>query len=118
MNTLIYTAPPPETPKAQVFAEALIATINAELTRRIACHREAFTSIWGNGSAGPTAAEIFAALGTNGALVCAVADENLAHIGRLAQLVGKSRADFLSDAECTPPATLVVHVDGTVTLTN
>ncbi len=113
----LFTSPAPvEKPRPQQFAEHLTQMIDAELKHRIAVHRDAFTSIWLNGSAGPTASEVFAALGTNAALVCAVADENLTHIDRLAKLIGKTRADFIPDAECIPPMSITVNSDGTVTL--
>lgn len=31
-------------------------------------------------------------------------------------MVGKTRSDFISDADCIPPVPFTVHADGTVTL--
>lgn len=107
-----------EKPAAQVAAESIIEAINGEITHRVAVHRVAFETLWHNERDGATPAAILAQLGTKAALVFAFSRENLDHIDRCAKLVGKTRADFLTDAECTPPVALVVHNDGTVTIAN
>lgn len=113
---LIPTVPPAEKPREQQFAEHVIDTVNAEILRRVAVHRELFNSVWNNGSQGPTAAEVLGAMGTKAALIFAFANENLSHIDRCAKLVGKTRADFLSDEAITPPLAFTVNNDGTVTV--
>lgn len=107
-------APPPSA--SQLAAESIIDSINAEIKHRVAVHRIAFETLWKNTREGATPEAILAALGTKASLVFQFSRENLEHIDRCAKLVGKTHADFLSDAECTPPRELVFHANRTVTL--
>lgn len=113
---LIESPTPPHPPAAQLAAESIIDAINGEIKRRVAVHKIAFETLWKNTREGATPAAILEKLGTKAALIFQFSRENLDHIERCAKLVGKTRADFLSDAECTPPHELVFHPDGTVTL--
>jgi hypothetical protein len=108
------SAPPPTA--AKLAAESIVAAINNEITHRVAVHKIAFDTLWKNTREGATPAAILEQLGTSAVLVFQFSRENLDHIDRCAKLVGKTRADFLSDAECTPPHELVYHADGRVTL--
>lgn len=112
---LIATAKPEPT-AAQLAADSIVDAINSEIQHRVAVHRIAFETLWKNTRPGATPAAILQQLGTKGALVFQFSRENLDHIQRCAQLVGKTRADFLSDADCTPPVELTFHADGTVTI--
>lgn len=103
-------------PAAQLAAESIIEAINNEITHRVAVHRVAFETLWKNTRPGATPVAILAQLGTKAALVFQFSRENLEHIDRCAKLVGKTRVDFLSDAECTPPHALIFHSDGRVTI--
>jgi hypothetical protein len=100
-------------PSAKI-AQEIIGKINAELEHRVRIHRDAFALLWRSPNATPAA--ILEQLGTSAVLVFLFSRENLDHIDRCAKLVGKTRADFLTDAECTPPHELVYHADGRVTL--
>lgn len=107
--------PPASTPTpAQQVAQDLAALVNQEITRRVMVHQIAFAKIWRNENA--TAAESLAALGNKAALIFGFASENLDHIDRCAKMVGKTRADFIPDADCVPPLAFTVHADGTVTI--
>ena len=115
MPTLI-PVPSSAPPAAQLAAESIIEAINGEIKHRVAVHRVAFETLWQNTREGATPEAILAHLGATAALVFQFSRENLDHIGRCAKLVSKTRADFLSDAECTPPRELVFQANGTVTL--
>ena len=105
-----------QAPTAKLAAESIIDAINGEIKHRVAVHKIAFETLWKNTRDGATPAAILEQLGTSAVLVFQFSRENLDHIDRCAKLVGKSRADFLSDAECTPPHALVYHADGRVTI--
>ena len=113
---LIASAEPPPPTAAELAAESIIDVINSEITHRVAVHKAAFETLWKNTREGATPDAILAQLGTNAALVFQFSRENLDHINRCAKLIGKTRKDFLSDEECTPPSELVFHANGTVTL--
>lgn len=106
----------PEPTAAELAAQSVVGAVNAELSRRVASHQVCFQTIWRNERPGATPAAVLAALGTKAALIFAVANENVLHIGRCAKLVGKTRADFITDADCVPPQAFTVHSDGRVTL--
>lgn len=104
----------PEPPAAELVAEELTRAINAEITRRVATHRDMFNAFWRNHRATPD--EIAAALGTKARLFFQVAAENAGHIARLAALVGKKPEDFLPPEDSARPRELAFHEDGTVTV--
>ena len=112
---LIGTAPTPPT-TAELAAQSVIDTLNAEIDHRVKVHKTLMDTVWRNQRDGATPAAILAALGTNAKLVFALADENLTNIGNCAVLVGKTRADFIADEDCIPPLAFTMHNDGTVTL--
>lgn len=105
-----------QAPTAKLAAESIIDAINGEIKHRVAVHKIAFETLWKNTRDGATPAAILEQFGTSAVLVFQFSRENLDHIDRCAKLVGKTRADFLSDAECTPPHELVYHADGRVTI--
>jgi len=107
---------PAQPPPAKLAADSIVNAINNEITHRVAVHKIAFETLWKNTREGATPAAILEQLGTSAVLVFQFSRENLDHIDRCAKLVGKTRADFLSDAECTPPHELVYHTDGRVTI--
>lgn len=98
----------------QQIAESVITTLNEELKRRIAVHKQCFDMIWHEQRATP--AQILAALGTNAKLVFLTSAENKAHLTHLATLVGKTLDDFLPTEYQTTPQAVTLHDDGTVTL--
>lgn len=101
---------------AELAAQSVIDAVNAEIIQRVKVHQICWQTIWQNQRPGATPAAVLSALGTKAALVFAFANENLEHIGRCAQMVGKTRADFISDADCIPPLPFTVQSDGRVTL--
>lgn len=112
---LIQTAKPEPT-AAELAAESIIDSINAEISHRVGVHKTVFETLWRNTRPGATPAAILQHLGGKAALIFQFSRENLDHIDRCAKLVGKTRQDFLSDADCTPPSELVFHANGTVTI--
>lgn len=108
------SAPPPTA--AQLAAESIVDAINAEIKHRVDVHKVCFNTLWRNTREGATPAAQLAALGVKAKLVFQFSNENLQHIQRCAELVGKTRADFIADVDCTPPVQLVFHNDGTVTI--
>lgn len=108
------TSPPPTA--AELAAASIVDAINAEIKHRVDVHRVCFNTLWRNTREGATPAVILQELGTKAKLVFQFSNENLQHIQRCAELVGKTRADFIADVDCTPPVSLVFHADGTVTL--
>lgn len=106
----------PEPTTAELAAQSIIDSINSEIEHRVAVHKTCFETLWKNPREGATPAAILAQLGTKAALVFQFSRENLDHIDRCAKLVGKTRADFITDAECTPPVELVFNANGTVTI--
>jgi hypothetical protein len=108
------TAAPP--PAAKLAADSIVDAINGEIKHRVAVHKIAFDTLWKNTREGATPEAILERLGTKAVLVFQFSRENLDHIDRCAKLVGKTRADFITDAECTPPHELVYHADGRVTI--
>lgn len=112
---LIDTAKPEQT-SAELAAQSVVDAVNAEILHRMKVHETCWQTIWANQRDGATPAAVLAALGTRAALIFAFASENIDHIGRIAQLVGKTRADFIKDEDCVPPAAFTVHADGRVTL--
>jgi hypothetical protein len=113
---LIESAASTPPPAAKLAADSIVESINNEIKHRVAVHKVAFETLWKNTREGATPAAILEQLGTSAVLVFRFSRENLDHIDRCAKLVGKTRADFLTDAECTPPHELVYHADGRVTL--
>lgn len=110
-------SPSASTPtSAQLAAESIVDAINAEIKHRVDVHRVCFDTLWRNAREGATPAAILQELGARAGQVFQFSNENLQHIQRCAELVGKTRADFIADADCTPPVELVFHTDGTVTI--
>ncbi len=97
-------------------ADSIVDTINSEIKHRVAVHTICFNTLWRNTRPGATPAAILAQLGTHAKLVFQFANENLTHIGNCAAMVGKTRADFIPDADCIPPLAFTIHEDGTATL--
>ena len=109
---LIATADPAPPNAAELAADSIIDAINNEIAHRVSVHKVAFETLWKNTREGA----ILLKLGAKATLVLQFASENIDHIDRCARLVGKTRADFIIDADCIPPRELVFHQNGTVTL--
>ena len=112
---LIETAKPEPT-AAELAAQSVVDAVNDEILHRVKIHQTCWQTIWKNDRPGATPAAVLAALGTKAGLIFAFASENLDHIDRCAKMVGKTRVDFISDADCIPPMAYTVHADGTVTI--
>lgn len=104
----------PDPSAGEEAAQSVLDSVNSELLRRCNVHRASFDLIWRNRKATPS--QVLATLGTRAGLVFAFAHENLDHIDRCAKIVGKTRADFISDADCIPPLAFTAHADGTITI--
>lgn len=115
---LIDTAPPPEKPAAQLAAESIIDAINSEIKHRVAVHKTAWETLWQNDRPGATPEAILSAMGNKAALVFAFSRANLEHIAACAQLVGKTPVDFIEAKYLQTPRQIVLHADGTVTLSD
>lgn len=109
-------APKVEPTAAELAAQSVVEAVNAEILHRVKIHEICWSTIWTNERPGATPAAVLAALGTRAALIFAFASENIDHIERVAALVGKTRADFIKDEDCVPPAAFTMHQDGRVTL--
>lgn len=112
---LIETAKPEPT-TAELAAQSVVDSVNAEIVHRVKVHQTCWETIWKNTRPGATPAAVLAALGQRAALIFAFAGENIEHIDRCAKIVGKTRADFIKDEDCIPPLAFTVHADGRVTL--
>jgi hypothetical protein len=110
-------SPKPNTTAAELAAQSVVDAVNAEIVHRVAIHQICWQTIWRNARDGATPAAVLAALGPRAGLIFGFANENIEHIDRIAKMVGKARADFISDADCTPPMAFTIHSDGAVTLT-
>lgn len=108
--------PKPMPTSAELAAQSVVDAVNNEITRRVNVHKVCWDTIWKNEREGASPAAVLAALGTKAVLVFSFASENLDHIDRCARLVGKTRADFIADADCIPPLPYTPHADGTITL--
>lgn len=116
LSAQLIDTPKPEPTSAELAAQSVVDAVNAEITRRVNIHKVCWETIWKNERPGATPAAVLAALGNKAALVFAFAGENLDHIERCALLVGKTRSDFIADADCIPPVAYTAHADGTITL--
>lgn len=116
MHAQLIDTPKPEPTTAEIAAQSVVDAVNNEIMHRVAVHKVCWETIWKNERPGATPAAVLAALGPRAGLIFAFASENIDHIERCAKLVGKTRADFLSDADCIPLLPFTVHADGTVTL--
>lgn len=116
LHAQLIDTPKPAPTTAELAAQSVVDAVNGEITRRVNIHKVCWETIWKNERPGATPAAVLAALGTKAALVFAFASENLDHIDRCAQIVGKTRADFIPDSDCIPPLAYTVHADGTITL--
>lgn len=112
---LIGTAPA-EPAADQLAADSIVTAINSEIAHRVAVHKICFDTLWRNTRPAATPAAILARLGTNAKLVFAFAAENLDHIDRCAQIIGKTRVDFIPDADCIPPLAFTLNEDGSATI--
>lgn len=101
-------------PASQVVATRLLQQLNDELDSRVNTHKGSYYDFWQNSTATPD--DILADMGTGAGLWLNAARENVAHLHRLALLVGKTVANYLPEEMLNPPRTFVEHDDGTVTL--
>jgi|GEM_PF-3348497 len=109
-------SPKPEPTSAELAAQSVVDAVNGEITRRVNIHKVCWETIWTNERPGATPAAVLAALEKKAGLIFEFASENIDHIDRIARMVGKTRADFITDEDCVPPMAFTVHADGTVTI--
>jgi hypothetical protein len=100
-------------PAAEVIAKLMLHRVNASLAERVHEHISGFNTFW-NSAEPPDA--ILTAMGNKAGLMLATASENIAHIGRLAALIGKTVEDFITSDSYTPRRAFIIAEDGTATL--
>lgn len=98
----------------QEIASGLLTAINDETSRRIGLHRDSFRAFWYSQEATPQ--QLCDKMGSSAWLFFAIASANVQHIAAVAQLSGKTLADFLQPEDYVPPKTVTVNNDGTVTI--
>lgn len=103
----------PAQPTAAREAEAIIDRVNSEMDGRVKSHITEFRAFWARGET-PDARLV--AMGTRAGLYLALASENLAHIARIAGLLGKTLDDFIGPDLYVPPRGFVIAEDGSATL--
>ena len=113
--TLIETSAP-QPSAAQLAAQSIIDSINAEIAHRVRVHQTAWETLWRNEREGATPEAILGHLGTHAALIFAFSRENLQHIADCCALVGKRPADFLPAQYWSTPHSITLHDNGTATL--
>jgi hypothetical protein len=106
--------PTNEPPAAQRIALELLGKINAQIDSRVQAHKGMWSDFWQNNAATPE--EILTAMGTNAHLLLGSAIESVRHIDAVAQLAGKTAADFLEPEEINGLRPMTANPDGTVTL--
>jgi hypothetical protein len=110
----LITIPTNEPPAAQRIALELLGKINAQIDSRVQAHKGMWSDFWQNNAATPE--EILTAMGTNAHLLLGSATESVRHIDAVAQLAGKTAADFLEPEEINGLRPMTANPDGTVTL--
>ncbi len=100
-------------PDAERIARHMLHRVNASLAERVHEHQAGFRAFW---DSSVTPDDILAAMGGNAALMLATAGENVGHIGRLADIVGKTVEDFLPAEHWMPRRQFILANDGTATL--
>jgi len=98
----------------QEIANGLLKAINDETARRVGLHRDSFRAFWYSQEATPQ--QLCDKMGSSAWLFFAIASANVQHIVAVAQLSGKTLADFLQPEDYVPPKTVTVNNDGTVTI--
>jgi len=98
----------------QEIANGILKAINDETTRRAGLHRDNFRAFWYSAEATPQ--QLCDKMGSSAWLFFAIASANVQHIAAVAQLSGKTLADFLQPEDYVPPKTVTVNNDGTVTI--
>lgn len=114
MSDLIPIPPTPAPPAIQTFAIGELAHVNSSLQRRIDEHTTRFNAFWRTYTFTPD--DILVQFGSSAIIWLQAAAESVNHINTLAQIVGKTIADFMPSTDFTPPRAFVVAADGTVTL--
>ena len=103
--------PPPTA--AERIAGDIIAAFNTEIDRRFAIQRSQYRAFW-DSEIPPD--DILAAWGARAQTMLAAAAENVEHLGKLAEFLGKPLDDMLPQSFVVPRRAFVTHEDGTVTL--
>lgn len=106
--------PPLQPPdQAKVIAEHMLGSINYELIRRVQHHTNEFHKFW---DSPVTPDEILEEIGTNAKLMLEASRANLRNIHELAQMVGKTLADFIPQTDWYPRRNFIENADGSATL--
>jgi hypothetical protein len=114
MSDLIPIPPLPAPPAIQLFANGELAHVNSALQRRIDEHKTRFGAFWRTYDYTPD--DILINFGSNALVWLQAASESVDHINRLAELDGKTIADFMPSTDYVPPRDFIVDAQGGVTL--
>ena len=114
MSNLIPIPEAPATPAIESFAVNELAHVNASLARRIEEHTTRFGAFWQTYDFTPD--DLLLQFGSSAIIWLQAAAESVAHINRLAQIVGKTIADFMPSTDYVPPRSFLVSATGVVTL--
>jgi len=98
----------------QEIATGLLKSINDETSRRVGLHRDSFRAFWYSEEATPQ--QICDKMGSSAWLFFAIASANVQHIAAVAELSGKTLADFLKTEDYVPPKVVTINQDGTATI--
>ena len=98
----------------QEIANGLLQAMNAEADRRAGIQRDSYNAFWHSPEATPQ--QIADAMGSSAGLFFSLASENVIHISRAAEIVGKTLGDFLKPSEYVPPVAIQYHENRTVTI--
>lgn len=110
---LINLPPPPQPNQAKLIAEHILGSMNYELIRRVEHHTSEFHKFWDSSI---TPDQILQEIGTNAKLMLEASRANLRNIHELAQMVGKTLADFIPQEDWYPRRSFIENVDGSATL--
>lgn len=111
---LIDIAPYPAPPALEAHTKNELGHVNSSLARRVEEHVARFAAFWRDYRFTPD--QILEQMGADALTWLRVAAESIEHINRLATIVGKTAADFISAENFVPPRAFIVSAEGSVTL--
>lgn len=117
MTTGLIPVPTSPTPTpAEVVANTIIQSVNAQVPTRVAALKNIWETLWENHRATPQ--EIFDELGGNGALVLLAGQLAVTDLTNIAQAIGKTPEELIGDAKyLTVKHPVTIAENGVVTVT-
>ena len=98
---------PYERSESDIKAEQMLLSLNDELSRRVAIHKQSYVDFWSDPHG------VLRAMGTNTGIFLTAAAENVRHIATLAHISGKDFGEFLPEDCWKPKAQITINSDGT-----